>query len=158
MPQQNDFSKEASKLLEKILEEFSHELAEGIKALSVTTLEDMAEYVKERSEFYASNDFKMLKEALPYAWNYDEAYRQKYTLEEAIKWFKVHAPKDASSEGCLLMEKEKYGPYMLHHCFIRKSDNQPLLNGRFPHRLVKAREIDKDLESTFGNKQMIVIR
>ena len=142
----------------KILEDFSRDLAQGALVLSVTTLEDITEYAKKRGRFYTDNDFVMLKEALRYAWNYDEAYRREYTFEEAIKWFKSYAPKDASADGCLLLEKRKAEPYMIHHCFISKRDEKPLLDGKHPHRLVKAQQVSNELLKNFGDKNMLIIR
>ena len=90
------------------------------------------------------------------AWNLDERYCSKYSLEEAIKWIKLNKPSEATG-GILLKVSPSDGNIVLHHCFIDKDQN-PLLDGKHPHRIVYTREISEDLTRQFGEKDMLVFK
>ena len=90
-----------------------------------------------------------------YAWNYEEKRCLKYSLEDAIKWFKANMPSDASG-GCIY-KKSSTKEIVLHHCFIDKN-NEPRLDGTTPHRIVYTIQLSQDLEQQFQNKDMLVFK
>ena len=119
-------------------------------------IEDAFTYVKDRVATYSSDD--NLRLALKYAWGYEEKYCLEYSLEEAIKWFKVNLPTGISSKGCLLKDQLQGGSFRLHLCFIESESNIPLLDGNYPHLTVKALKIDKALQGQFHGKDMLIIQ
>ena len=88
------------------------------------------------------------------AWNYREVNCVEYTFGRAVKWFKSNLPEGAIA-ACLLRRDSKIG-IELHHCFLN-SDGDPVLDGTFPHLVVRAFKIDDDLTSKLGNKELLVL-
>jgi hypothetical protein len=91
-----------------------------------------------------------------YAWNYEEKFCRQYSLEEAIKWFKMNRPRVAKA-GCIFRRQREDVGVTLHHCFLDASNN-PLLDGAHPHRAVHTPELCLDLEKQFGTKDLLVLR
>jgi hypothetical protein len=57
----------------------------------------------------------------------------------------------------LLKEKNDNGIITVHHFFI-SNDDEPLLNGAYPHRVVNASTLDADLLNQFDNKNLLIIK
>ena len=82
-----------------------------------------------------------------------------YTLEEALKWFKVQRKRTSGEvKGCLLKENlSGEQRFQLIHCFI-DSDNRPLLeDGNYPQMIVKVVRLSEDLDDLFGGKDMVIL-
>jgi hypothetical protein len=87
------------------------------------------------------------------AWSYEEKNTSSFALNDAVSWFKANMPKEIK-EGCILLNKRS-PTFELHLCFMK--ENEPLLDGGFPHLVVKTIEIDSNLQDRFSRTDMILI-
>jgi len=87
------------------------------------------------------------------AWSYQEKNTNSFSLDESIKWFKANMPKGIKA-GCILLNS-KTPVFELHLCFM--DGNEPLLDGSYPHLVVKTIDIDSDLQERFSRTDMIII-
>ncbi|WP_071192244.1 hypothetical protein [Trichormus sp. NMC-1] len=137
------------------LKEIIDSIIKGTKDVAEINLEEIISYVNNRMAIYSEPE--NIRTAIKYAWNYEEKHCAEYSLEEAIKWFKINLPNQIIAEGCLLKQHQG-NAYVLHQCFIARQDNTPLLDGNYPHRIVYTLKMDKALQDQFANKSMLVFR
>ena len=148
---QPEIAKIATKLLEVgslTLEKLSKEFGRIVECAGEYT-----ESVKQAVETNGG-----LSALTAYLWNLEEQNKDVLTLEDVIKWVKVHFDKTRHSAGCLYVFKAgMFGEKEYHVCFLSK-ENEPLLDGSEAHLLVHAKSIDSALAEQLGNKSMVVFK
>jgi len=95
-------------------------------------------------------------ELVKFAWNYEEKFCGEYSMEEAVGWFKANMPKTAAG-ACLLKAPRGTNALTLHHCFLDHQDN-PMLDGRHPHRAVHTIGITPELAKQFGTTDLLILK
>ena len=120
---------------------------------------NLAENLKKTVEGLKRLNPSTLERLIKTAWNLEEKYCSKYSLEEAIKWIKLNKPSEATGGILLKMSPSDKNDknIVLHHCFIDKDQN-PLLDGKHPHLIVYTREISDDLIGHFSEKDMLLFK
>jgi hypothetical protein len=119
-------------------------------------LKDIASLVNHAGEklfLSTPEEREELKQMAKMAWSYEEKNTLHFSINDAASWFKYNMP-DGIREGCIL--KHKTSPnYELHLCFLK--DEIPLLDGDYPHLLVKAHNIGDDLKERFKRADLIKV-
>ena len=131
-------------------------LIPNLTELATSSVVKLVEDIKKRVEGLKGLNPSTMERLNKTAWNLEEKHCSKYSLEEAIKWIKLNKPSEATG-GILLKMSPSDKNIVLHHCFIDKDQN-PLLDGNHPHRIVYTREISEDLTRQFGEKDMLVFK
>jgi hypothetical protein len=92
------------------------------------------------------------------AWNYEEKSTKKYSFEDSLSWVKSNMPQNIKSAVIYKEEdRTEEGIIKLHICFLDDEQN-PLLNGEYPHLSVFTSEIDNELRNSFGDKSLIILK
>jgi len=98
-------------------------------------------------------ELEELKQMAKMAWSYEEKNTLDFSIDDAVIWFKANMPAGVS-EGCIL--KHKTSPnFELHLCFLK--NDEPLLNGEYPHLVVKSLSIGDGLKERFERTDMIKV-
>jgi hypothetical protein len=141
----------------ELSKQFLKNLSLDIAQVSSTSFEELINGLKNEvgSKFNLSRD--SAERILKIAWNYNEKNCEEYSLEEAIKWFKLNLPKNASGGVLLKIASTNSGELKLHHCFI-DTDENPLLDGSYPHLVVNVLKLSENLGNQFGDKDMIILK
>ncbi len=125
---------------------------EDIKDFLAMNVEDFVEEVTKRSkEILTPEHIKM-------AWNYEEKNTKKYSFLESVNWVKSNMPTNIKAAAIYREENgTDNGIIKLHLCFLDEEDN-PLLNGGYPHIVINTLELDNELLNNFGDNNLIVLR
>lgn len=98
-------------------------------------------------------ELEQLKQMAKMAWSYEEKNTLDFTIDDAVNWFKANMP-EGVNEGCIL--KHKTSPnFELHLCFLK--NDEPLLDGEYPHLVVKSLSIGEGLKERFERTDMIKV-
>ncbi|MEB3191906.1 MAG: hypothetical protein VKL42_16315 [Snowella sp.] len=138
------------------IQDFLETLIPDLAQLASVSFFNLTEDIKKRVEGLKRLNPSTMERLIKTAWNLEEKHCSEYSLEEAIKWIKLNKPSEATG-GILLKMSPSDKDIVLHHCFIDKDQN-PLLDGKHPHRIVYTREISEDLSRQFGEKDMLVFK
>lgn len=150
----SDFWKEALNQLMKV--------PMTVATAALLDVEAVAKRLRKRLEEQAGSrlEIEEIITNIKWAWHYEERYTRDYSLNDALTWFKENTPKGVTA-AALYRETRSDGRHLgacrLHHCFVT-ADNQPILDGSAPVRLVTAETLDSRLEQTFGQHDLIVLR
>jgi len=121
---------------------------EDVRDFLNKNVEIVWEELKDRSKIVFT------KEHLKMAWNYEEKNTKKYSFTQAIDWIKMNMP-DGIREAAIYKD-EKTNVINLHLCYIL--NDEPILNGNYPHLVVNTIELDNEFLDNFGDKNLIVLK
>lgn len=130
--QQRDNVKRVMEALKGILKETSMTVGDAISALR-----------------------QLDEETLQMAWNYTEVKCERYSFKEALDWIKSNMNEEKHSGATIT--KEVIGNKILLKCCFLDSNKQPLSKVGDLYLAVETNSICKDLEDSFGDKNMIVV-
>jgi len=93
-------------------------------------------------------------ETIKIFWNYSEINVDEYSFNELLSWVKENIPSNIK-RACVY--KDTLGTLIqLHICYFNEND-EPILNGDFPHLVVNTLSLDNVLSEKFGDKDMLVL-
>lgn len=120
--------------------------------LSKINLDEVYNKIKEE---LSSSGLEQTAENIKILWNYSEKNTKEYSFNELLSWAKDNIPSNVK-KVCVFKESALDKYIKLHICYLDEDDN-PVLNGDFPHQVVNALTLDEDLTEKFGNKNMLVL-
>jgi hypothetical protein len=127
------------------------------KSFERVDFEKIGEYLEETLNFLREEGTEYY-EYFKMAWNYEEKSCNEYSFAEAVSWFKNNSPKGMTGiKASLRKKKNDNGIIAVHHFFV-SNDNEPLLNGAYPYRVVNTLTLDTDLLNQFDNKNLLIIK
>lgn len=148
---------DAKKLVKDIFKDY---LKKGFRFITDKLISDFIDFIKERYDKvvnYSGNDLNYL---IKMAINYEEIYKEEYSLTDAIKFFKVDTGENRYLR-CIHREQAEtpQTTYIkLHHCFVDEKTKNVVLDGSLPYRVVTTSKLKDDLNNAFGNKDMFIIK
>ena len=116
-------------------------------------IESLALYSAEKFFLNTDEKRKELVTLLKTAWQYEEINPQNFSLNDAVAWFRLNMPANIS-KGCILKREMKL-INELHLCFM--DGDEPVLNGEYPHLVVKTSVIGEGLAERFEKTDMIIV-
>ena len=96
------------------------------------------------------------EDTLKISWNYSEKNTKNYSFTELLDWVKLNLPEHIKKACIYKTIDESKKHIQLHICFLDGND-EPLLDGDFPHQIVKTISLDKKLQDGFGNKDILIL-
>ena len=134
------FSKEEIKKIKSDLQDIR---GHAIESISRHILETISRKSKEYVELFKIFLF------------YEERSCQLFSMEDAIKWFKIHLSSKPTVKGGIYLESNTGNFTTLHLFFI--DGDEPLIDGNHPHLFVKTLEVDQSLSDLFADQPLIII-
>jgi len=94
-------------------------------------------------------------ETLKMFWNYSEQNTKQYSFKELLIWVKSNIPLNIK-KACVYKIVKENNRIQLHIVYLNEND-EAVVNGDFPHKVVNTLSLDSELNEKFGNKNMIVL-
>lgn len=136
------------------LKQENEHLRRPIQASLPKKIEELGKWLNKLLKLLGVEDATSLKKA----WKWEILNIDgEYTLADVIEWFRENYPGE-EYYGCLIKEKDAENIIVLHHVYILKENNLPILDGSLPCRSVKLKKLSDDLQRVFSDKSMIIFK
>ncbi|MWV61529.1 hypothetical protein DCO58_09075 [Helicobacter saguini] len=103
------------------------------------------------------NGLLELYKAIQLSWGFKEENVSQYTFKELLGYLQAHAKEDKHNGAAVIKEHDSSGKIILKVMLLDKND-EPIKALGSTYLVVYANSLDSDLESRFGDKDMIVIK
>jgi hypothetical protein len=121
-----------------------------LRETSIRAVNELPNIINRLKEVGTEIDIDRLK----ILWNYQEQNSKIYSFDEVKSWIKDNM--DSSLKKACIYKEEESDKIKLHICFMDNNDNI-LLEGDYPHKVVNTLELDNVLLDYFTNRDLIIL-